>query len=333
MRRRLLVEKELNFKPIEESLAADICIVDNNTLEKYIVDGETYSTDLYPAEQYTPIGVVVVPASHTDDGTARIISLASMDYYNPDNGITQENIDISWGGWNSDVPNIPFLTQGPYIANNPTSFTASEQSIIGWQAIGISQLCSDYYTSGYQNPYDTNSYYQISTYYCHPSPYLQDGSRNELYHTDNIGNNALADMNGKSNTEAILAVDNAVSTAWQTASTITNNTNTSTNTQPHTAAQCCWRYHTTGTTQGDWYLPSAGEMGYLVARWKAINSSIEKVVSAGFAALELPVGDRWWSSTEYSYVYAVRLNFTSNIADFNDYYKYSSFYVRAFCAI
>ena len=78
---------KLPIKDVSESVAADICLVDNGG-NKYIVDGTTYSTDLFPLEQYTPIGIVVVPASHTDDGTARIISLAAMNYNTPDVGST-----------------------------------------------------------------------------------------------------------------------------------------------------------------------------------------------------------------------------------------------------
>ena len=319
----------LPIKPIEESVAADICLVDNGG-NKYIVDGNSYSIDLFPAEQYTPIGVVVVPASHTDDRTARIISLASMDYNNPDDGNTSGHVNMSWGGYNSNVPNIPFLTKAPCIATAPSALTASEQSIIGWEVIYTSQLCSDYYTN-YQNPYDTNSYYQSSDLDCLPSPYLTGGAKNEIYHSTTNTNNALADMDGKNNTSSILAVDNGVSTDWQTADTITNTGRTET---IHPAAQCCWRYHTTGTTQGEWYLPAAGEMGYLVARWKAINESIQKVVAAGFAALELPVDYGWWSSSEYSSASAVRLDFFSSYADLNfSGYKYGSGYVRAFCAV
>jgi len=51
----------------------------------------------------------------------------------------------------------------------------------------------------------------------------------------------------------ILAVDNSNSTAWKTASKINNTTNSQ---YTHPAAQCCWRYHTTGTNQGDWCLPT-----------------------------------------------------------------------------
>ena len=322
---------ELPVKPIESSSAADICIVDNGG-NKYIVDGTTYSTDIFPAEQYTPIGVVVVPASHTDDGTARVMSLASMDYNNPNNGNTNGHVNIVWGGYGSDISTLPNLTQAPSIGDSPTELTG-EQTLKEWLGLNTPEMSSDYYDNEYRNPYDTATCYGRDSQ-CVPSPYLNDGSKNPIYHsTDNTGN-AYADMDGKGNTEKILAVDNGVSTDWQTASTIVNNTSTSTNTQPHTAAQCCWRYHTIGTQQGDWYLPAGGELGYLASRWKAINTSINKIISSGFEALSLPVSGYWWSSTEYSSSFAVYLYFRSDRAYLDNYgNKYYSSYVRAFLSV
>lgn len=43
---------------------------------------------------------------------------------------------------------------------------------------------------------------------------------------------------------------------WKTSETI-NNVTTNNN---YPAGFCCWRYHTDGTNQGDWYLPSSGEV-------------------------------------------------------------------------
>ena len=325
---------ELPVKPIESSSAADICIVDNGG-NKYIVDGTTYSTDLFPLEQYTPIGIVVVPASHTDDGTARVMSLASMDYNNPEVGSTDGHVGIAWGGYDSDISTLPNLTQAPYITNDFTSISG-EQELLGFTGLSTPYFSSDQYTD-YPNPYDEGTYFYTGTTSSakkgYPSPYLTGGAKNEIYHDTSNTSNSLADMGGKSNTEKILSVDNSTDTSWQTASTITNNTSSSTNTQPHSAAQCCWRYHTVGTQQGEWYLPAVGELGYLASRWKAINNSINKLVSSGVEALVLHVNGCWWSSTEYSSNYAVGLYFSSYYALLYNYRKNYNNYVRAFLTV
>ena len=315
-----------------DTIAGDVCTWDGNSKRFFRFVDEGATDDI---KNYTPIGVVVVPTSHTDDGTARVMSLASMDYNNPDNGNTNGHIGMAWGGYGSDVPDLPYLTQAPYITNDFTSISG-EQQLLGFTGLTTPYFSSDQYTD-YPNPYDEGTYFYIGTTSSgkkgYPSPYLTGGAKNEIYHDTSNTGNALADMDGKSNTEKILAVDNGVSTSWQTASTITNNTSSSTNTQPHSTAQCCWRYHTVGTNQGDWYLPSAGELGYLASRWKAIDNSIDKLVSSGVEALVLPVYSNWWSSTEYSSGNAVLLTFYSGYALLSPNYKRSNYYVRAFLAV
>lgn len=41
------------------------------------------------------------------------------------------------------------------------------------------------------------------------------------------------------------------------------------------AACCCWRYHTLGTNQGDWYLPTLGELGYCWVTLEKIQNTIQ----------------------------------------------------------
>ena len=282
---------KLPIKPVEESLAADICLIENNTLEKYIVDGNSYSVDLFPSEQYTPIGVVVVPASHTDDGTARVISLASMDYNNPDNGNTDGNVSIYYN--KSSI--LPTLTNIPIIANSSNNL-GDKQEIKTWVS-NLGYLSSDIFLGNNQlivNPFDTESAYgDGGNMNLIPSPYLEDGTINQCYRTKENSLNRFNDLDGKGNTNQLIESDNNESTNWQTAQTL-NNTSSS-----FVSAQCCWRYHTVGTNQGDWYLPSIGELGYLSSRFKLIQNAIQKIIDNGFNGL-LINNSNLFSSTNYS---------------------------------
>ena len=70
------------------------------------------------------------------------------------------------------------------------------------------------------------------------------------------------------------------------------------------AASCCDMYHTVGTSQGDWYLPSQAELGYVVARINRISTSITKVNGME----NLPTS--WsWSSTEHYASYTRNVSF------------------------
>ena len=335
MRRRLLEECGCTSEFIN-CVAGDICLVNNDTLDKLIVSYNEYDLTNYPSEEYTPIGVVVVPESHTEDGTVRIISLADMDYNNPDNGNTDGNVYMHWGGYGYDVLDLDYLTQAPYIADS-VALISSPQTLVGFNTIALNNFCyfcSDYFvgTSGaYPNPFDSKAAYgSNSDNVAVPSPYLEDGSKNPIYHDTSNTGNVCADMDGKGNTEKILAVDNSYSTSWQTASTIQN---VHDNQYIHPAAQCCWRYHTIGTNQGEWYLPSAGELGYLAARWKSISASITKIIGFGVVpALVLSLYS-WWSSTIYSINNLISVYFTNSYDRLFYRSKTNESYMRAFISI
>jgi hypothetical protein len=134
---------------------------------------------------------------------------------------------------------------------------------------------------------------------------------------------ATSDLDGKVNTEKILAVDNAASTAWQTAASITNDYSTAT---VHPAAQCCWRFNPGSTNQGDWYLPSIGELAFIMPNFNDLQAAISDV-----SGVQLDGGNLYWSSTEYLGNRAWRVN--SSNGDVRNYVKNDGTYVRAFLAL
>lgn len=115
---------------------------------------------------------------------------------------------------------------------------------------------------------DPKTKYKDSTPYI-PSPYLEDGSLNPAYcETINGSNSILSDFNGKSNTDVLVGLGTA-----------------------YTAANAAKNY-AVDDIDIDWYLPAAGELGFLVARVASINDSI--AIAGGVA---VPRND-FWSSTE-----------------------------------
>ena len=244
---------------------ADVCFYDNENYNKIIVPYTQISADEYPLERYTPIGIVAVPSSHTDDGRPRIVSLAAMSYDTPDSGSVTSHQFIRWGEWNYTVTDLPIKNQYPYLSD------LSEDGSVIYNT-DYCYLPSDNFSGRTENPLNSleGFYGNFSNLMC--SPYKEDGSKEERYFDISNTSNVLADFDGKSNTEKILAVDNSDSTSWQTATTIDNTEGT--NQYVHPAAQACWRYYTDDTKQGDWYLPSMGEFGYVICKRKTINDSI-----------------------------------------------------------
>lgn len=89
------------------------------------------------------------------------------------------------------------------------------------------------------------------------SPYNSDGSKNSLYYSTS-NSNATGDINGKANTELLASFPEQ------------DGYNTE-------AAQYCYSYSTVGTSEKEWFLPSIGELGHLLANYQAITNGITKI--------------------------------------------------------
>jgi hypothetical protein len=102
-------------------------------------------------------------------------------------------------------------------------------------------------------------------------------------------NEAALDMSGKASAEALLAAATG-QPDWRTDSTITNSAAAGF----FPAACCCWRYSTIGTSQGDWYLPSGGEMMAILNLSADIDAAITLVGGTVMGS------DYMWTSTQNS---------------------------------
>lgn len=320
MRRRTLLKTTSGggVDPIY-SAPGDLCFYDRTTDSLIIVAGDAWDSSTYPSSRYTPIGVVVVPGSHNvyGDGSCGIMSLKEMSYSTPDTGSTSHQ-QVHWGqyGRNLDLPNLTQAPTGNTRDGIPTGQTA-EPCLPSDKFNRI--ICL----------HDTDAYYSGFSYA--PSPYLTDGSRNPGYYqttSPSSSNNCLADFDGKGNSKILW--DNATSQRnWKTALFITNNSNSGYS----PAACCCWRYHTDGTQQGDWYLPACGELGYIMPPFNKINEAIDKMRNAYGSSIgvQLDATFSYWSSSEYNDGYVRGMSVNSG----NVYYLTKEYYgyVRAFLRV
>ena len=106
---------------------------------------------------------------------------------------------------------------------------------------------------------------------------------------------AITDMNGKANTQVVLNYATA-QTDWRTASAITFANEAG----YYPLFECVWRYHTSGTSQGDWFVPACGQV------WKSVRTQTTiDTISAGYALLGRTGNDyimgkiRFGTSTEH----------------------------------
>ena len=271
-------------KTFAESTAADYVLYDKVNDKKICVE---YGTDLsnYSSEQYTPIGVVVVPGTHDvyGDGSCGVMSLKPMNCNTPSTGGTSEQ-HMYWGVYGTNISGLPDLNQVP------TGNTLNGIPI-GRDSNGY--LPSDK-SSNTQCAHDTDAYYNFGPYI--PSPYLTDGSRNPGYYqtsSPSSSSNSLADFDGIGNTEKIITQRGAKDyNSWTPAPN---------SEADYPAASCCDMFHTEGTQQGDWYLPAMGELGYIMPPFNKINDTISKMITeyGSSVGVELDTNGNYWSSTEY----------------------------------
>lgn len=306
---------------VKESEVGDICVYNTVDSSLVIIKGSEWSASAYPIETYVPVGIVVVPASHGHyaDGKCAIMSLNHMRYDTPITGGAPQA--MMWGVNGTDIETLTNLNQVPYIGND---------GVIGDTVIGqatLGRLPSDHSSfTAVTNSYDEGTNYFDNTGYCIASPYINDGSFNPNYSLTNSPSsnlNCLADFDGYDNTKKILEVRGSKDySSWLP-----------TNVQEdYPAASCCDMYSTVGIPQGSWYLPSAGELGYIVPRRQALDECLTKLKNAGLFQVSNLVSSYYLSSSESSSKTVRRVYLTNGNVD-DSYSKGSTYYVRAFALV
>lgn len=314
---------------------ADIALYDSTTDSIVTIHGYNYNEITYPTNRYTPIGIVVVPKSHDDNGKAHIMSLNYMRFDTPKTG--GNNQYIYWGLYNQTIEGLEYKTYAPYINQKGTAEFGDTQEIKGWCDVTLLYDCfpSDSFTA-LTNPFTKNQgyYYNNTSCYYYPSPYDKNMNKNPIFFTENPtseNTSCLINMDGKGETDKILAqlkTNNSGDESWKQDETITNATGSTS----APAAQCCWMYSTVGTNQGDWYLPTIGELAYACARRKAIDASITQINSVlGDENAKILSNNYFWSSSCPSSSVALNLIFGNCLL--NDYSRDSAYHVRSFTIV
>lgn len=257
----------INFESTPVGNVGDAVLYDKQANKLIIVPTTDDIGTKYPSDNYEPIGVVVIPASHDVYGTGEcgVMSLRFMSCTTPDNG-SQTMQQMRWGGYEVKLNGLKNCSLVPVGNTEDGSSLNIANTYIGY-------LPSDSFDS-LQCRHDLDSYYpdiatdNRDTLLC---PYLNDDSRNPYYYSSagNLIYNCFRDLDGLENSKVLWDLSTSQSN-WKTASTIDNNYDEGS----YPAACCCWRYHTKGTQQGDWYLPAMGELGYIMPKLNTIHNTL-----------------------------------------------------------
>ena len=189
------------------------------------VEAEKYNTiEDVAMDAVGPIGIVVVPASHTTDGTVRIASIKYMDYNNSADG-TDSDVRICWG-YNSIV------VDGSTMSDKIVTYVQGTTTV---SLVTYSNFATtDTKITFFENTDDPGTYYNWNSQFrgCIPSPYNTDGTQNMLWDT---AGQILVHRDGKALTQAIKN-----KTTWNIGDTITN---VSDNANMYPAAFSCLNYN------------------------------------------------------------------------------------------
>lgn len=297
---------------------------------RYLFSDLSTGTELVSGK--TVIGVEVIPARYTADQKARFVSVKNMSLTDPENGTvaTGNNSDnpgagIMWGAA-QEIPGSTYKTQIGYL-NGYDEKTGTYDGNIGdilhikddysYLPVDCSYLFEEAIASGAMTEEQlealkaaslgtgTLDQYWIPSIPMEgpvkshqpyaPGPYSNTGAANSLYSDSRT---ACYDMSGKANTELI--VGSLQDESWRTG-TLNNSTDI------YPAACACSRFCPGDTDPGDWYLPSAGELGYLAASLGRISKKIalagtagQSVVGIGDGLTYETLGGWLWSSSQKS---------------------------------
>lgn len=315
----LVWRKKLPSIPsIENPQPGDIVIWDNSNKERIITNQEILED--CDISRFEPIGVIVVPISSSNK-SLKMLSLKDMSCLTPDIGKQDDDEENPYSGaGNYDTTLTGYRNMGPYIENDENCTIKGARNTVF--------LPSDLHKDNNLCLHDTNAGYAVSQYMA-PSPYLSNGSENRKYtetSSPSTPYNYFLSSNGKYMTERKLNCATAQKN-WKTDETITNLSSTG-----YAPLMCCsWRYHTKGTNQGDWYVPSCGELGYMIARFSIINNSLSFIKEKWENASLLKEDIYYITITDNSAGYVCDISSSGRIMTTG--YNYKDDRCRAFCTL
>ena len=235
----------------------------------------TVDYTIWDSSMGTPVGILVIPEGFAPDGKARMLSL---NWASSSSTSSTSASSMKWGPTGTDT-SLTNHTKVPTTDNAGSTTTGSNN---------YGYLPSDKFT-GATSYVDPTAKYRDTSYTPYiPSPYLGDKPNPAYYAAISGYNNALADFDGKGNTDVLVGLG-----------------------ADYVAANAARNYKAAGAEEIEWYLPAAGELGYMLPRFNKIQAALTKV-----NASQLDGSNGYWSSSEYSSSSAYYVStFSGNVDD------------------
>lgn len=255
------------------------------------------------------VGVCVIPDGLLPDRKARFMSVKAITTASTAGSASEDC--IIWSSNYSRTVLPKQYTEFPCVGLNEDKGTGAITNQVE-HSNGDGYIPSDSDNGNFTaltNPYDSVTKFAYNDYDHHtPSPFMNNGAFNENYSTlfttgGTAINNALSDFDGFRNTQILIKDADVV------------------------AAKHCAIFNP-GYREGEWYLPAVGELGFIMPRFKVINS---KLSALGTSGVQLDGGDNYWSSTECAGSGAWCVLTYDGLVSGNS--KNDGFYVRAFLAL
>lgn len=276
MRRRILLTDN---GPSYKGMMGDILVFNRKTGKKELISRDT-EIDTIDTETYEPIGIVVIPGNHDVYGTGEcgVMALLSASLSTPDIGFVT-NYTMMYGMYGvQDIPEISvWYTAAAVQGMMDKDISETVTSMTG--RFYIPCMCSDL-DKGVECLTEPGLFYTniVSNGYGYaPSPYAHGEMKNALYHMTDAPSspmNILANFASRELNDTMCQYITGQED-WQTAKTIAESAGRG----YCSPIASCWRFMTSGTSRGDWYCPTSGELGYLCVRYDKINDILNRLQS------------------------------------------------------
>lgn len=287
------------------NIAGTAVVYDMSRQSLMAIAGENYNTTDYPQDLYTPVGVVVMPANHSADGKARVMSTKYL-------GFKEENEEVTCIPWDkANMDNLPNVNLFHGLFGSSTTTSSMYQFLIYgfineygitsshrvpiinqpnnniYDAYSVGDIVDINKTSpfSYYTNFDISSTFMGEYYgvvkqtentnsefgWC-----AEPASDPDIYNGSFLPSPYNIDGSINQNVRFTNSIMEDIDSHYLRDLIISKAENDNSQGVLSTILACN-KYTTNGTKEKDWFLPTSLELAYISARAKEIFSTMKKI--------------------------------------------------------